>query len=222
MAGLWLPRAVWAEVCEALEARGHRPTAIALPGVDDASKTATLADQVAAVREAVDQAERPMVVGHSAACTLAWMVADQRPEAIGRAVLIGGFPAADGEAYADFFPVVDGVMSFPGWEPFEGEDAADLDQAARDRMVSIAVPVPAGVAQETVRLTDERRFDVPLLLVCPEYSPEQAKAWIANGDVPELSGAKSIEFVNIDSGHWPMISQPAELVRILDQAARAD
>ena len=220
LAGLWLPRTVWTEVCGHLEALGHRPTALALPGVDDGSATATLADQVATVRDAVDRAERPMVVGHSAACTLAWIVTDQRPEAIGRTVLIGGFPVADGEAYAEFFPVVDGLMGFPGWEPFEGEDAADLDQAARDHIVSMAVSVPEGVAQGTVRLSDERRFDVPLLLVCPEYSPEQAKAWIASGDVPELTSANSIEFVNIDSGHWPMISQPGELARILDEAAR--
>ena len=41
------------------------------------------------------------------------------------------FPTGDGEPYADFFPVSDGVMSFPGWAPFEGADAADLEQDLR-------------------------------------------------------------------------------------------
>jgi pimeloyl-ACP methyl ester carboxylesterase len=33
--------------------------------------------------------------------------------------------------------------------------------------------------------------------------------------VPELAPAKHVDFVDIDSGHWPMITQPAELARIL-------
>ena len=47
------------------------------------------------------------------------------------AAMIGGFPASDGSAYADFFPIVDGAMPFPGWEPFDGPDSADLDGDAR-------------------------------------------------------------------------------------------
>lgn len=222
IAGLWLPRSIWADVVAELEQLGHRALPVALPGVDDSSTTANLADQVDATLEAVDAADRPMVVGHSAACTLAWMVADQRPDAIDRVVLIGGFPSADGDAYADFFPSVDGVMAFPGWEPFEGPDAADLDEAARDRIASEAISVPEGVSNGVVRLTDDRRFDLPVVLVCPEYSPEQARKWIDAGDVPELSRATSVTFVDIDSGHWPMVSQPAELARILDGAKSED
>ncbi len=216
IAGLWLPRSIWADVVTQLELLGHRALPVALPGVDDASVTATLADQVAAVLAAVDAANRPMVVGHSAACTLAWMVADQRPDAIDRVVLVGGFPSADGDAYADFFPAVDGVMAFPGWGPFDGPDSADLDQTQRDDIASRAVPVPEGVSKGVVRLTDERRFDVPVLLVCPEYSPEQAKAWIDGGDVPELSRVAHLSYVDIDSGHWPMVTRPAELAGCLD------
>ncbi|MEX0796935.1 MAG: alpha/beta fold hydrolase [Acidimicrobiia bacterium] len=219
IAGLWLPRSIWADVVVELERLGHRALPVALPGVDDGSTTATLADQVAAALETVDGADRPMVVGHSAACTLAWMVADQRPDAIDSVVMIGGFPAADGEAYADFFPSVDGVMAFPGWEPFDGSDSADLDEAARDRIASAAVSVPAAVSKGIVQLTDDSRLDIPVVHVCPEYSPDQARAWIDAGDVPELSRATNVSFVDIDSGHWPMISQPAELARILAAAA---
>ena len=222
IAGLWLPQAIWTEVCAELESRGHRPMPVALPGVDDGSRTATLTDQVDAVLAIVDQADSPMVVGHSAACTLAWMIADRRPGAIDQVVLIGGFPGSDGDAYADFFPVVGGVMAFPGWEPFEGPDAADLDDVDRGRIALVAVPVPEGVARGVVRLTDERRFDVPALLVCPEYDPDQAKAWIDAGDVPELAWATRITFVDLDSGHWPMVSQPAQLAAVLDGAATGE
>ncbi|MFP4552528.1 MAG: alpha/beta fold hydrolase [Actinomycetota bacterium] len=219
IAGLWLPESIWADVGTELERLGHRPLPVSLPGVDDASANATLADQVAAILATVDAADSPLVVGHSAACTLAWMIADQRPEEIDGVVLIGGFPSADGDVYADFFPAVDGVMAFPGWNPFEGPDSADLDEADRERIASAAVPVPEGVSKGVVWLADDRRFDVPVLLVCPEYSPEDARAWIDAGDVPELSRANRVEFEDIDSGHWPMVTQPAELARILDSAA---
>jgi pimeloyl-ACP methyl ester carboxylesterase len=221
IAGLWLPQSIWAAVILELERRRHRPIPVALPGVDDASTSATLEDQVAAVRAAVDAADRPMVVGHSAAASLAWMIADQRPEAISRLVLVGGFPSASGEAYADLFETIDGVMPFPGWGPFEGADSADLSEAQREHIALGAVPVPEAVSKGTVRLHDQRRFDVPVLLVCPEFSPDQARAWIEAGELPELSRARHVSFVDLDSGHWPMVSQPAEFARVLDEAAKA-
>ncbi|MFK0158814.1 alpha/beta fold hydrolase [Streptomyces sp. NPDC090493] len=218
--GLWLEGSVWGGVASGLEALGHRPVALTLPGQGDGSASATLDDQVAAVLAAVDAVPgRVVVVGHSAACTLAWLAADRRPERVAEVVLIGGFPSADGGPYADFFEVRDGVMPFPGWEPFEGPDAADLDEVARRELAAAAIPVPVGVSRGVVRLTDERRFDVPVVVVCPEFTPAQAREWIEDDDVPELTRAKHLDFADIDSGHWPMITRPAELARILATAA---
>lgn len=223
IAGLWLDQSAWDDVVPALEALGHHPVPLTLPGQGDGAAAATLDDQVAAVLDAIDASPgQPMVVGHSAACTLAWMAADARPGKVARVALIGGFPSADGERYADFFEMTDGVMPFPGWEPFEGPDSADLDEEARGAIASAAIPVPQGVAKAVVRLTDERRFDVPVVLVCPEFTPAQAQEWIADGEVPELAKARHLDFVDIASGHWPMISQPAELARLLATAATGD
>jgi pimeloyl-ACP methyl ester carboxylesterase len=158
------------------------------------------------------------VVGHSAAGTLAWLAADARPDKVAKVVFVGGFTSADGETYADFFPATDGVMPFPGWGPFEGADSADLDEAARQRFAVAAIAVPEGVAKGVVHLTDARRYGVPVVVVCPEFGPAQAKEWIDAGDVPELAKASSVEFVDIDSGHWPMFTKPAELARLLDAA----
>ena len=214
--GLWLDGSAWQDVVPALEALGHRPVPLTLPGQGDGSTTATLDDQVAAVLAAVDAApEKPLVVGHSAACTLAWLAADARPEKVAKVALIGGFPTTDGKPYADFFDLVDDAMPFPGWDPFEGPDSADLDEAAKRSFAAAAIPVPAGVAKGVVRYTDQRRSTVPVLLVCPEFSPAQAREWIASGDVPELAEAKHVDLVDIDSGHWPMLTAPAELARLL-------
>jgi pimeloyl-ACP methyl ester carboxylesterase len=220
IAGLWLDGSAWDAVVPELEQLGHHPVPITLPGQGGGSASATLDDQVAAVVAAVDSSSgKPMVVGHSAACTLAWLAADARPDRVAKVALIGGFPSAHGEAYADFFPVSDGVMPFPGWEPFEGPDSADLADDVRERMAAAAIPVPEGVTRAVVRLTDERRFDVPVVLVCPEFSPDQAREWIDGGEVPEIAKAKDVEMVDIDSGHWPMFTKPRELARLLAAAA---
>jgi pimeloyl-ACP methyl ester carboxylesterase len=221
IAGLWLDGSAWDNVAAQLEARGHHAVPVTLPGQGDGNASATLADQSAEVAAAVDAAAgRPMVAGHSAACSLAWLAADARPAKISKVVLIGGFPSSDGEAYFDSsFPVHDGAMPFPGWDEFEGPDSADLDDAAKRAIASAAIPVPQGVTRGVIRLADERRYDVPAVLVCPEFTAAQAREWIGQGEVPELAKSKNVSYIDIDSGHWPMISAPAELARLLAQAA---
>jgi pimeloyl-ACP methyl ester carboxylesterase len=220
IAGLWLDASAWDKVAAEIEARGHRPVPVTLPGQGDGNTSATLADESAAVLAAVDAAAgRPMVVGHSAACDLVWLAADARPDKIGQVALIGGFPSADGTVYNNYFPSQDGATPFPGWDKFEGPDSADLDEAAKQAIESASIPVPDGVTRGVIKLTDEHRYDVPVVLICPEFSPAQAREWIDQGEVPELAKSKNVSFVDIDSGHWPMFSAPAELARLLVQAA---
>ncbi|MGL5819858.1 MAG: alpha/beta fold hydrolase [Phycicoccus sp.] len=219
VSGLWLDHSAWDDVVPALEAAGHRPTAPAVPGQDGSA--ATLEHQVRAVVAAIDSAaDRPVVVGHSAAATLAWLAADARPDRVAGVVTIGGWPVSDGERYGDVSDVEDGVMPFPGWGPFEGPDAADLDDTARERIAARMQPVPEGVSRAVVRYADDRRLRVPVVLVCPEFSPDQARAWIDGGDLPELARVERVDLVDIDSGHWPMFSTPADLARVLGEAAQ--
>ncbi|HWS39388.1 MAG TPA: alpha/beta hydrolase, partial [Actinoplanes sp.] len=127
-------------------------------------------------------------------------------------------PGADGSEYAPFFEVTDGFMPFPGWAPFEGPDAADLDEAARSAFAAQAVPVPEGVAKGVVRLTGDHRYRVPVTLICPEFTPAQVREWIAEGELPELAKVENLDLVDIDSGHWPMLTRPAELAKLLQDS----
>ena len=218
--GLWLGGEAWFDVESELVRTGHTVHSLTLPGQGDGRTDATLSDQVDAVVTVVDGAAAPvLVVGHSAASALAWIVADARPEQVAGVVMIGGMPVADGRHYADFFPVVDAEMPFPGWEPFAGADSADLDDEARARIEAGAFPVPEGICHGVVSLSDERRFAVPVTLVCPEFSPADAQEWIDAGEVPELTRAKSVTLVDIDSGHWPMVTKPRELAGIIARVA---
>src|SRR5690606_23204474 len=101
--GMWLTGSVWAETAAELERLGHRPVALTLPGLGDGRADATLEDQLAATLAAVDAADRPLVIGHSAATGLAWLAADRRPDRIAGVGLLGGFPPADGETYFTAF-----------------------------------------------------------------------------------------------------------------------
>lgn len=220
-AGIFMPVTIWDAVADRLRALGHRPLPVRLPGQGAEPVDATLEDQLDAVLAAIDRAERPLVVGHSAASTLAWLAADRRADAIAGAVLIGGFPATEGEAYAAFFPIEEGVMPFPGWGPFEGPDSDDLSTAQKEQIAADSIPVPVGVATATASYVDPARHDVPVWEICPEYSPADARAWIDNGDVPELASARSLELVDLDSGHWPMVSCPEPLADLLAGIADA-
>jgi pimeloyl-ACP methyl ester carboxylesterase len=222
IAGLWLDGSAWDAVVPHLQELGHRAVPLWLPGQGAPPATATLADQHAAVVAAVDAAAGSVVVvGHSAACTLAWMAADARPQKVARVVMIGGFSSSDGEEYASFFEIVDGVMPFPGWAAFDGPDSADLDEQQRDRIAAAAIGVPEAVAKGVVHLHDVRRLDVPVTLICPEFSPAEAREWIEGGQLPELSKARHIDYVDIESGHWPMFTRPAELAGLLAESAHA-
>lgn len=220
--GLWLDASVWDDVVEALARLGHRGVAVALPGQGDQDASATLEDQLAAVVGAIDAAQgRPFVVGHSAASTLAWLAADARPDRVAGVALVGGFPLAAGARYAEFFPPPEVALEFPGWDAFEEDDVRDLDATARQAFLARAVPVPAGVANAVVTYASERRFAVPVTLVCPEFSAEAARGWVAAGDVPELARAEHVTYVDLDTGHWPMLTSPTELARVLADAAEA-
>ncbi len=212
LGGLWLTEQIWEPVAEQVRTRGHTPVPLTLPGQGDGRREATLQDQLAVVTAAVDgSANGPIVIGHSAACTLAWLAADRRPEQVAAVGLVGGFPVTEGTRYAAFFEPVDGQMPFPGWDAFEGPDSADLDADTRTRLAADMVPVPVGVSHATVRYADPRRFAVPVTLICPEFDPDDARAWIASGELPELEAASAVDYLDIDSGHWPMVSAPQSL-----------
>lgn len=221
IAGMWLDATAWDDVVPQLEKLGHRPVAMMLPGQGDGNTAATYADQVAAVVAAVDAVDGPaLVVGHSAACALAWVAADARPDKVARVALVGGMPNADGETYFGVFEPVDGLVPFPGWEPFAGPDSDDMSAELRAAVAHGAIAVPAAITHAVVHLDDDRRYGVPVTMVCPEYTAAEAREWVETGEIPELAKATQVDYVDIDSGHWPMYTQPVELARILADCAR--
>ncbi|MGN6089799.1 MAG: alpha/beta fold hydrolase, partial [Actinomycetales bacterium] len=70
-----------------------------------------------------------------------------------------------------------------------------------------------------VHYTDPRRYEVPAVLVCPEFTPAQAREWLEEGNLPELARLTQLSMVDFDSGHWPMLTKPRETARLLADLA---
>lgn len=221
--GLWLDGSSWHKVVPFLERAGHRVMALTPPGHDGQEpSTVTYGDLVGAVVTEIDQsAGHVMLVGHSAACAAAWAAADRRPDKVACVVLVGGFPIPTGSPILDGFEPVDGVVHFPGWAAFEGPDSADLDDASKAELESHMTPAPGQYAVGIQELDDDRRYGLPVINVCTEYSADELRGWVEQGFPPvsELRKLRHAGYVDLESGHWPQISRPEDLAEVILRAA---
>lgn len=226
--GLWLNAHTWDAVTPELEGAGHRVQALTLPGMQDRATDrtgVTLADHVDAVVAALDAAEGTvLLVGHSAGCGIAHAALDVRPDRVARAVHIGGWPTPDGGMLLSGLPAEGGEVAMPDWrEVGEEANVADFDDAALEQFYAAAIPAPEQVLTTPVVLRDERRLDVPATMVCPEYTADQLRAWLADGEesLAEVARLRDVDYVDLPGGHWPQVTQPEALSRVLlDLAAR--
>jgi len=221
--GLWLDGSSWEQVVPTLEAAGHRPHALTLPGMEskdvDRSRV-TLRDHVDAVIKEIDACdpdERVVLVGHSAGCGIAHAAVDARSDRVARAIYIGGFPTGDGGTLAEGFPSENGEVPLPDWSEFGAEDLADMDEEARAAFRERSIPSPERVTRDPQQLVDERRYNVPVTAVATEYTTDMLRDWIAQreGPVLEFTNIRRVDYVDLPTGHWPQFTRPDDLARAI-------
>jgi pimeloyl-ACP methyl ester carboxylesterase len=222
--GLWLDGSSWERVVPTLERAGHRTHPLTLPGMEsrDADRSrVTLADHVDAVVRAIDAVApadgRVVLVGHSGGCGIVHAAVDARPDRVARAVHVAGFPVGEGGTIADAFPTEHGEVPLPDWSTFDEADLADLDEEGRRALRERAIPSPARVTTDPQRLTDERRYDVPVTVVATEFTTDMLRGWIEQGLAPvqELPRIRRVEYVDLPTGHWPQLTRPDDLARAI-------
>lgn len=223
--GLWLDASSWDDIVPALERGGHDPHALTLPGVGrpaDESAEIGMADWVGAVVAQIDAEPDPVVVvGHSGGGNVAWGAAEQRPDRVSRVVFVDSVPPPPGGAISEF-ATVDGVVPFPGWDFFDDEDVADLDEATRARTAPQTRSVPARVPTDGIALADAARFSVPVTILSGGMDEAAFRAaiaeWGAYGE--EFGRIADAEVVRLGTGHWPQFSAPERLADALLAALR--
>lgn len=221
--GLWLDGSSWDRVVPTLEQAGHRTHALTLPGMEskDADRSGiTLQDHIDAVVAAIDAVDPPgkvLLVGHSAGAGIAHAAVDARHDRVARAVYVGGFPTGDGDALASGFSAENGEVPLPEWSEFDDADLTDLDDAARAEFRERAIPSPEHVTESLQRLSDERRYDVPVTVICPEFTAELLQGWIEQGLPPvrEFTRIHDVQYVDLPTGHWPQFTRPEDLAQAI-------
>lgn len=221
--GFWLDCDSWKNVTAPLTDAGHSVHPLTLPGLESrqADRSAIgLRDHVDAVVAVVDSLEHPVVlVGHSGGGAIAHAVADARPDRIARVVYVDSGPLGHGDSINDELPAEGVDVPLPDWSVFEEADLADLDDELRAMFRSIAIPEPVRVTRDPQQLGDERRYNVPVTVICCEFSTDQLRTWL-DGGVPffaELAEVTDVTLVDLPTGHWPQFTRPRELAAaILD------
>ena len=216
--GLWLDASSWDAVAPALQRAGHAVHPLTMPGVGvpaAGSSEIGISDWVQATVGEIDRARGAVIlVGHSGGGNVVYGAVDARPDRVARVILLDTFPPTDGGSIWEF-PVVDGVIPFPGWDSFDEAEVADLDETTRAQVAANAKSVPQRVPTDPLRLDDRRRRTVPMTVITstvPEAEMRgylrQAPPWIA-----ELAAIEDLEIVQLNAegaptGHWPQLSKP--------------
>lgn len=219
--GFWLDASSWQEVVPALEAAGHRPYPLTLPGLEsvDADRAGiSLQDHIDFVVAAIDALEGKVVlVGHSGGGAIIHGALDARPDRVERAIYVDSGPLGEGDVINNELPADGDDIPLPPWEGFDDADLVDLDDGLREAFRARAIPQPKGVAYGKQHLHDIRRYDVPATVIACEFPSSLLREWIDAGHpfVAELARVRDVEFVDLPTGHWPQFTKPAELAQAI-------
>jgi pimeloyl-ACP methyl ester carboxylesterase len=179
-----------------------------------------------------------VLVGHSYAGSVVTGVADRLPERLSLLVYCDSAPLAAGqtmfglnspEGQAQLRKEVeesgDGWRIPPmAWEPSDkGASLKGLDEHHISLLRRRATPHPFGTYTQPLELT---RSGPPAyrraIVLCDDGKRvlAQARASLEAGEpyFQALAG-NDWEFAELDTGHWPMLSAPADLARVLDDFA---
>ncbi|MFJ8106158.1 alpha/beta fold hydrolase [Streptomyces sp. NPDC096132] len=222
VAGAWLGAWAWDEVAAGLRAAGHDAHPLTLTGLAD--KRGTPAGQRTHVQDVVDEVERldlrdVVLVGHSYSGVPVGQAAERIGDRLRRVVYVDANVPFDGESFLSGWPsdhVRASIEEHGGWwPPLDADDYAGqgMTDGQIARMLSGGTPHPGASLTEPAVLKGS-----------PGDLPSTYVKCLLDGDAPPPAVAELLErgnwqLVELDTGHWPMFSQPRELARILHESA---
>ncbi|WP_432034833.1 alpha/beta fold hydrolase [Streptomyces cucumeris] len=220
VAGARLGSWAWDEVVPHLKAAGHSVYPLTLSGL--AEKRGVPAGQQTHVQDIVDEVERQdlrevVLVGHSYSGIPVGQAAERVGDRLAGVVFVDSSVPADGEPFVSSWPdggvmVRASIAENEGFWPvapaahFEGHGLTD-EQIAR--IVRGSTPHPGATLTEPAVL-ERPLSDLPATYIkCTLGDPEPSD------DVAKLLVSEHWRLIEMDTGHWPMFSQPRELAQVL-------
>lgn len=224
VAGARLGSWAWDEVVPLLRAAGHGAHPLTLSGL--AEKQGVPAGQQTHVQDIVDEVERRdlrevVLVGHSYSGIPVGQAAERIGDRLARVVFVDSAVPADGESFVSAWPesrarVEASIAENGGFWPVVGADhyaCQGLTDEQIARIVEGSTPHPGAT------LTEPAVLARPLGAIPATYVTCLLDGADPGADVVELLTSEHWRLVEMDTGHWPMFSQPRELARILLDAA---
>ena len=220
--GAWLGSWAWDDVVPHVRAAGHGSYPMTLSGL--AEKQGVPAGQRTHVQDIVDEVLRRnlhdvVLVGHSYSGIPVGQAAERIGERLTHLVFVDANVPVDGESFtegsADFEAAITENGGF--WRPltaaeYEGQGLTD-EQIAR--IVAGSTPHPGARLTEPAALKRSIGELPTTYIKCLLDWPEPTET------VARLLSSERWRLVTMDTGHWPMFSQPRELAQILLDATQS-
>jgi pimeloyl-ACP methyl ester carboxylesterase len=219
--GAWLGGWAWRRVVPFLERDGNTAFPLTLTGMGERVHLATpevgietaIQDVINAI--VYEGLEDVVLVGHSFAGKVVAGAADRIPERVGTLLYLDAFRPANVRTPQGDFSSEIGQTLPDGWripltDAIIGNIGKDLHRADRQWMLPKVTPWLMRLARDPVTLSGKLN------------SVKRAYIFCAGGgdDVEEILKTKPDgDYRVLESGHWPMITRPAELAKAMLELA---
>jgi len=211
---------IWKDVANRLRAAGHEVYAPTLDGCGERKGTVrpgitteTQADEIAQLLFYEDL-NKVVLVGTSSGGMVVCRVAELMRERVGRLVFVDALALFDGEKIRDIVirstAVAGGLTAGPSREDAANRLFADLDPKTRAWALDRYTQHPIGIYEQPVRLESfwSQPWNASVIWCRRAQNP---------GEAHQRRTAEKLKasFAELDTGHYPMLSMPAELTGML-------
>lgn len=252
VSGMFTGTHIWQDTLARLTAAGAEAYAVPLSGLDGPRGAPAagvdlethIADVLAVIDSVGTAADREIVlVGHDYGIHPALGAADRRAERVDRIVYLDSGMPRDGVPALAAVPdqslrerlagtaaagaeETEPVLPPPAHDewPLWGSTAG-VPGAALDRLTALAAPQPTATLLQPLRLTGAVASVPTTGVLCTGNGPgiEMVQTLVGLGD-PALAALVDprVTFFELPTGHWPMLSCPADLTDVLLRAAAGE
>ena len=214
---------IWKLMVERLTAKGHRVFAPTLDGCGELTHqlrpgitTETHGEAIAKLLFFQDLKDT-VLVGTSSGGMVMASAAEKAPERVGRVVFADALALFDGEKIVDIVKQSPAVMHDHSRGPSRADASGrlfkDLDPAMREWAADRVTLHPRGCFDQSVKLAKfwDQKWDADVLYCSKAPNPGEAH-------IKRAADKLKARYHVIDTGHYPMLSTPDQLAKIILKA----